>query len=128
MTLWFLSASHPMPKNGPEIPHLDKVAHFGYFLMGGALLATSTLVMFPTLRCRRWSLFIVLVLIVSTIGRLDEYHQGFTPGRSGNDDGDWVADTLGGAAGVFLVIGFILPSVRKYDLKNKAKNNSGSFE
>jgi hypothetical protein len=38
-TLWVLS-SGPVPlKTGPEIPHLDKVAHFGYFFGGAGLLS-----------------------------------------------------------------------------------------
>lgn len=115
VTLWFLSANNPAPKNGPDIPHLDKVAHFGYFFIGGALLSTCVLVAWPTLKRHRRMLFLGLVLICSVIGRLDEYHQGFTPGRSGNDVGDWVADTVGGAVGVFFVLGVLLPGIKKID-------------
>ena len=119
VTLWFLSANNPVPKNGPEIPHLDKVAHFGYFFIGGALLATCVLVAWPALKWHRMSLFFALVVVCSVIGRLDEFHQGFTPGRSGNDTGDWVADTLGGAAGSFFVLGLVLPAIRKIDARGK---------
>jgi len=119
ITLWFLSANNPAPKNGPDIPHLDKVAHFGYFFIGGALLSTAAVVAWPVL-LRHWRMFFVaLVVVCSVIGRLDEYHQGFTLGRSGNDRGDWAADTLGGAAGAFFVLGWVLPRVRRVDKTHK---------
>ncbi|MEY3896711.1 MAG: hypothetical protein RLZZ214_2231 [Verrucomicrobiota bacterium] len=41
------------------------------------------------------------VVVVALIGALDEYHQSFTPGRSGNDPFDWLADLLGATAGAF---------------------------
>jgi VanZ family protein len=41
------------------------------------------------------------ILAIALIGGLDEYHQTFTPGRSGNDPYDWLADVLGAAAGAF---------------------------
>ena len=34
---------------------------------------------------------------------LDEFHQLFTPGRSGGDVGDWIADTFGAFCGVLLM-------------------------
>lgn len=123
LTLWFLSAGNPAPKNGPEIPHLDKLAHFLYFSAGGASLATFGLVFRPDMKNRRWLLFVLVALICSVIGRLDEYHQTFTPGRSGNDTGDWIADSLGGAAGVIFVIYLILPGIRQVGrMRNKSMN------
>lgn len=109
VTLWFLSASNPAPKDGPDIPHLDKVAHFLYFFGGGCLLAAYGGLKWSEVSSRR--LFIVVVLICCVVGRLDEYHQTFTPGRSGNDDGDWLADILGGASGVLAVIWLMLPRI-----------------
>lgn len=41
------------------------------------------------------------VVVIALIGALDEYHQSFTPGRSGNDPFDWLADLLGAIAGAF---------------------------
>ncbi len=123
LTLWFLSAGNPSPKNGPEIPHLDKLAHFLYFSAGGALLTTFGLVFWPRFKSRRRLLFALVALMCSVIGRLDEYHQTFTPGRSGNDTGDWLADTLGGAAGAVFVLFLILPGIRKVDrMRNKSMN------
>lgn len=123
LSLWFLSAGNPAPQNGPEIPHVDKLAHFLYFSAGGALLATSGLVFRPDMKDRRKLLFVWVTLICSMIGRLDEYHQTFTPGRSGNDTGDWIADSLGGAAGAAFVLFLILPGIRKVDrIRHKSMN------
>ena len=35
-------------------------------------------------------------------GAADEYHQTFTPNRTGADVFDWLGDALGGLAGVFV--------------------------
>ena len=121
ITLWFLSAGNPAPKNTPDIPHLDKVAHFLYFLAGGIMLATCGLVIWPAFKRRKWIFFIGVTLMSSVIGRLDEYHQTFTPGRSGNDYGDWLADTLGGAAGAFFILWIVLPRIRHL-VVNSQKN------
>ena len=42
------------------------------------------------------------VVLGAAYGASDEYHQTFVPGRSGNDPGDWLADTIGTTAGVLL--------------------------
>ena len=107
--LWVLSSGNPSVKHASEIPHFDKVAHFIYFYMGGALLAMAS-----GLRWRDFSrlgLFLSVVLICSLIGRLDEYHQGFVPGRNGNDMGDWLADTLGGLSGCATVLWCLLSRI-----------------
>ena len=94
--LWTLSGSNPKIDQAPEIPHFDKVLHFGYFMIGGFCGANF-------LRIRSllpWKkIFLIVVILGATVGALDEYHQSFTPGRSGNDIGDWMADTLGTLAG-----------------------------
>ena len=43
------------------------------------------------------------VAVISVFGMLDEYHQLFTPGRSGGDVGDWTADTFGAFCGALLM-------------------------
>ena len=40
-----------------------------------------------------------VIIAIALTGCLDEYHQSFTPGRSGNDPYDWLADVLGATAG-----------------------------
>lgn len=119
VTLWFLSANNPGPKHGPDIPHVDKVAHFLYFFGGGCLLTAFAGMKWPALKPLR--LFLIVTLVCCVIGRLDEYHQGFTPGRSGNDNGDWLADTLGGAAGAWAVLVMMLPRIRRSKSKAEKK-------
>ena len=41
----------------------------------------------------------VLVIVLATVGALDEWHQSWVPGRSGNDPGDWLADVVGALTG-----------------------------
>lgn len=125
--LWFLSAGNPAPKNGPDIPHLDKVAHFLYFSAGGAMLATCGLVIWPCFKRRKGTLLIAVTLISSVIGRLDEYHQTFTPGRSGNDYGDWLADTLGGAAGALFIVLIVLPGIRHWVVNSQKNAGKSQF-
>jgi VanZ family protein len=110
------SLSKTMPEDGPEIPHLDKFVHFAYF-MGGAVCFTTWILLRKgsgaPLRIR-----IVLPLILfAVIGMLDEYHQSFTPERSGNDPFDWLADLLGSFAGILLANRFH-PLLRKISSAN----------
>jgi VanZ family protein len=99
VVLWMLS-SNPLPAGSdlPPIPHLDKVAHFGYFFVGGSLIAAFLYRSAPA--SPRWSFMgLIAVLIVAAVGALDEYHQTFVEGRSGNDPWDWLADVIGAWAG-----------------------------
>jgi VanZ family protein len=107
--LWVLSSGKPSLNQANEIPHIDKVLHFIYFSVGGALLAASGGLKWQRLS-RRW-LFVLVALACSLIGRLDEYHQGFVPGRIGNDTGDWLADTMGGLFGGAAIIWYLLPRI-----------------
>ena len=107
VTLWFLSAGNPTPKNAPEIPHLDKLVHFTYFFGGGAAVACWLGLSWPD--WSRFRVFAVVTVVFCILGRLDEYHQSFTPGRSGNDMGDWIADILGAAVGSLVVVMVLMP-------------------
>lgn len=99
--LWILSSTQPSVPQAPPIPHLDKVAHFGYFFGGGGLLAALFYRLNPT--SPRWGRIILgTVVLLALVGALDEYHQTFTPGRSGNDPWDWLADVLGALAGALV--------------------------
>jgi VanZ family protein len=98
--LWLLSGSSQTGDYTPPFPNFDKVAHFGYFFGGSGLLCAYLFRRAPD--HPNWGgLISVAVIIVGLIGGLDEWHQSFTPGRSGNDPADLLADVLGAAAGAF---------------------------
>jgi VanZ family protein len=100
VTLWFLSSGSTTVPGAPEIPFGDKVAHFGYFFGGGGLLAAALFCRNPLVATRR--LVLMVALVSAAVGWLDEWHQTFTPGRSGNDPWDWLADLLGGTTGALV--------------------------
>lgn len=103
VSLWLLSSLPGNDVHLPPFPHADKIAHFGYFLGGGFLLAW----LLRSLRkWSAWRVAITVLVLIAAIGMADELHQTFTPGRSGGDPGDWLADVSGGFAGawVFLMI------------------------
>lgn len=81
----------------------DKAEHFLAFAIGTANLAL-------VLRwSSRWPLArvaLVSIVAISFFAAADEIHQLFTPGRSGADVFDWIADTLGAAAGTSLILLF----------------------
>jgi len=98
--MWLASSSNPEIKDAPDIPHLDKIVHFCYFMAGGFCFAN-----FLSLKKSitwKWKRIIQVTLLVGAIvGGIDEYHQTMTPGRTGNDLGDWLADTSGTLAGAY---------------------------
>lgn len=110
IVLWLLSSGNPSIEHADDIPHFDKIAHFVYFYIGGALLTMAGGLRWQGLS--RKGLFLSVVLICSLIGRLDEYHQGFVVGRSGNDTGDWLADTIGGLSGCSMVVWCLLSRIQ----------------
>ncbi len=70
--------------------------HFGYFMIGGFTLANYLHIK----SAFSWKKVLIISLITgSAVGVIDEFHQSFTDGRTGNDIGDWIADTLGTLAG-----------------------------
>lgn len=98
--LWLLSGSNPTGDHPPPFPHFDKVAHFGYFFGGSGLLCAYLYRRAPD-RPNWRVIFAVAVIVIGLIGALDEWHQSFTPGRTGNDPSDLLADVLGAAVGAF---------------------------
>jgi VanZ family protein len=80
----------------------DKVKHFiAYFVLGITLciwISRKSWFAKPFF----WSIF--LVVLCTVFGILDEFHQSFVPGRSGNDFGDLTADFIGGFVSVFLYL------------------------
>jgi VanZ family protein len=99
----FTLSSNPgsVTEGAPEIPHIDKILHFGYFMGGGGLLTTAILLWKGTATHPSIRIAIPLALLC-TIAALDEWRQSFSPGRSGNDPIDWTADALGSLTGIFL--------------------------
>ena len=95
--LWMLSS---FSSAGPPMPvaNLDKLAHFAYFLGGGILFAGCHFSLRPD-RPEWANILASAIIAMALIGFLDEWHQCFTPGRSGADPWDWLADVLGGTAG-----------------------------
>ncbi len=74
----------------------DKAQHFLAFAVGAGNLALVL----------RWStpwpparVALFTIIAVISFGAVDEIHQLFTPGRSGADAFDWLADALGAATG-----------------------------
>ncbi|CAN5913650.1 hypothetical protein BH11VER1_BH11VER1_28140 [soil metagenome] len=103
--LWFAvlfvlsSISLALPP-GPQITHIDKVEHTLYFMAGSTCLHLGLRLFKP-----RWGFLFALgltVLFCALVGAFDEFHQTFTPNRSGNDPGDWLADVVGGFIGSFI--------------------------
>lgn len=98
--LWFLSSIEGI--KGPQpIPHFDKFQHFAYFLGGGLLFAGFFFLLRP--ENTRWkTILISATLLMAALGFIDEWHQCYTPGRSGGDPWDWLADVIGGSFGAWL--------------------------
>lgn len=95
--LWILSSMSSAVKDGPKIPHFDKLLHFGYFSCGAMLVVGFLLSKWKNLPLKI-SLWVSL-LIGSLVGAMDEYHQSFTEGRDGLSFWDWIADSCGAIAG-----------------------------
>jgi VanZ family protein len=112
--LWFLGfifwvgylfalSSNPesVTQGAPGIPHIDKILHFGYF-MGGAGLFTTWLLLWKGPSSRGAIRIVLPVALFLAIAAMDEFQQSLSPGRSGNDPFDWLADALGSITGVLL--------------------------
>jgi VanZ family protein len=107
VVIWILSAQStlPVPKG---ILGFDKFQH----LLAYLALAVSVALWFSPEQRRRRRLrsFLLIVLISSFYGIIDEIHQFFVPGRNCNV-WDWIADALGavlGAAAALLADRLIL--------------------
>ncbi len=122
VTLCFLSSGTPAPENTPDIPHLDKIAHFGFFFGGGGLFCGWLRHQFKKLNALQC--IGITTLVGSLVGVIDEYHQTFTPGRSGNDIGDWTADTLGSLTGAIVMILVLKYTTTCNKRESKALNHS----
>jgi len=93
----FLSHGNKLPDGvNIDIPHLDKIVHFGFFFGGAGLLSAA---LFFKSQPSWLKLTLIVTITLSLIGIWDEYHQSFFENRTGNDPGDWLADTLGALCG-----------------------------
>lgn len=77
----------------------DKLNHFAAFAAGGWLAASAVRVSIPFLRAG--TLLLAAALVVASFGAFDEMFQLLSPGRSGADLYDWIADLLGASFGAF---------------------------
>jgi VanZ family protein len=88
--------SIPNPQLTPTFLGADKVAHFGFYGVGGFL--------FVLWRMESGKAAVVAVLcaalFAALLGAVDEFHQQWIPGRS-MEFFDWVADFAGGSTGAF---------------------------
>ena len=74
----------------------DKVAHFGAYAVGAVVLTFA----FRWNTAWSWPRIIWLTIAaISLYGVTDEWHQLYTPFRSGGDLADWTADALGAIVG-----------------------------
>lgn len=84
----------------PDLPRfdlpLDKLAHFLLFAVLGVLTAVGWR------RAGRWPGYPWAILLMLTVGAVDEWHQGTVPGRS-REVADWLMDAAGAALGFALV-------------------------
>ncbi len=94
--LWLSSLS---PRDLPEAAFLfsDKFNHFAAFAVGGWLTASALRLSRPSAPLA--GRLVLAVALVAAFGALDEALQTFTPGRTGGDLYDWIADFLGATAG-----------------------------
>jgi VanZ family protein len=101
VVLYWLSEQSSLPTS-ESFEGIDKLQHAVYFAAGGAcFLLGLRLAGFV----RKTSAAVILtVLFCSVVGGFDEWHQTFTPGRSGGDVWDWLADMTGGFIGAFIAL------------------------
>ncbi|MEZ5386226.1 MAG: VanZ family protein [Prosthecobacter sp.] len=100
LLIWLSEQSHlPSPATFDGI---DKVQHAVYFAAGGTCFLLG-MRLAGLLRSFSPAVF-ATVLFCSVVGALDEWHQTYTPGRSGGDVWDWTADTLGGFLGALIAL------------------------
>lgn len=99
LVFYLSSRPDPLPFPVSAFPGEDKVLHALAYAVLGALLALAAAgPRFPGRRA-----VLLGAALASLYGVTDELHQSFVPGRD-TSAGDWVADTLGAAAGAALAI------------------------
>lgn len=99
-TILWLSSRTPEQLPAVAFVASDKFNHFAAFGVGGWLAASSLRASWP--RARTAAQLLVAALVVAAFGAIDEISQLATPGRSGADLYDWIADFLGAVCGASL--------------------------
>jgi VanZ family protein len=107
LTLWaggILWLSSLTPQQLPESAFLfsDKFNHFAAFAVGGWLASSALRVSRP--QTAPMANIVLAIFLVAAFGAFDESLQKFTPGRTGGDLYDWIADFLGAIAGALLTL------------------------
>lgn len=97
--LW-LSSLSPDEMPGAAFVFWDKINHVVAFAVGGWLAASALGMARPAASTP--GRLVVAVVIIAAFGAMDEGVQSFTPGRTGADVTDWIADVIGAAAGATL--------------------------
>jgi VanZ family protein len=99
--LWLSSLS---PNELPRAAFLtwDKFNHFLAFAVGGWLTASALRLSRPAAPVA--GRIVLAVILVAAFGAFDEGRQTLTPGRTGADLYDWIADFLGAIAGALLTL------------------------
>ena len=101
--LWLSSLS---PSQLPDAAFVfwDKVNHFVAFILGGWLAATALRTSLWTSKAGlgRIRITVLAVVIIAVFGFVDEGLQSLTPGRTGGDLLDWIADVAGAITGALL--------------------------
>jgi VanZ family protein len=93
VALYIFSSFPKIPS--PNIGHVDKVAHIGYFFLGSLTLGIGISLGRAPGKSITFGIVMTILCSAIAIGVLDEFHQSFVPGRSGNDLPDLLADTVG---------------------------------
>lgn len=92
----FLVSSLPKPPPLPSVAGADKGLHFVAYAGLAVLCARAFRRRWPGLS--PWGVGNLSLLAAAFYGLTDELHQAFVPGRTA-DPADWLADSLGAAAG-----------------------------
>ena len=104
--LWLSSLT---PQELPDAAFIawDKINHVLAYAVGGWLAAGALRLSRPLAPVA--GRIVLAVVMVAAFGIVDESLQALTPGRTGGDIGDWIADVLGAGAGAVASI----PSQRR---------------
>lgn len=97
--LW-LSSLSPDELPSAAFVFWDKINHVATFAVGGWLAASVIGLVRPT--APAVGRIVVAVVAIAMFGVVDEAVQTLTPGRSGGDVFDWIADVVGAASGAAL--------------------------